>query len=195
MKKITLYQTLKDKDYLNVEANGPFPCRWENTWLGDGYYFWQEFIELAHWWGQSHRNGNYIVCEAECDFDESKCLDLVGEMSHVRLFQDAIQIMRVNRKITPETTVSRIINFMKGEFESFLYEAIRVYGINSISPNKEASKQYSSRFLFEINKGQYLDALPAVQLCLFTKNSLNLRNYKITYPDHYREDYEDNYVI
>ncbi len=195
MKVITLYQTLKDKDYLKVETTGPFPCRWENTWLGDGFYFWQEFIELAHWWGETHRKGNYIICQAECDFDEFKCLDLVGEMTHVRLFQNAIQIMRSKGKITANTTVSRVINFMKGEFDSFIYEAIRVYGINSISPKNPNSAEYSDRFLFEINKSQYLDALPAVQLCLFTKQSLNLRNYKIVYPEHYREDYGDNYVI
>lgn len=191
MKKITLYQTIKDKDYLDVETNGPFPCKWENTWLGNGFYFWQEFIELAHWWGKTHRKGSYIICEAECDFDEMKCLDLVGEMKHVRMFREIIEIMRQNHKITPTTTVSRVINFMKDEFKSsFLFEAIRVYGINSISSSQPISSEYSNRFLFEASKASYLDVLPAVQLCLFKKTSLHLREYKIVYPEHYREDYD-----
>lgn len=195
MKIIKLYQTLKDKDYLQVEEKGPFKCRWENTWLGDGYYFWQEFIELAHWWGQTHRNGQYIICEAHCDFDEKRCLDLVGDMSHVRQFKEAVHVLKINKKITNETTVSRVIRFMQGEFESFTFEAIRIYGINSISNTHPKSKSFSARYLFEINKSHYFDALPAVQFCFFSKTALNLRNYKIVYPDHYREDYEDNYVI
>lgn len=191
MKKITLYQTIKDQDYLDVETNGPFPCKWENTWLGDGFYFWEEFIGLAHWWGKTRRKGSYIICKAECDFDEIKCLDLVGEMKHVRFFQEAIEVMNQNNKINSTTTVSRVINFMKEEFKSrFLFEAIRVYGINSISPSQPISSEYSSRFLFEVSKGSYLDVLPAVQLCLFKKTSLNLREYKIVYPEHYREDYD-----
>ena len=194
MKTITLYQTLKDKNYLQVEENGPFPCIWENTWLGDGYYFWEEFIELAHWWGVNHRNGSYIICEAECDFN-NKCLDLVGDMSHVRLCRDAISIMKKQGKINHQTTVSRVLRFMKGEFKSFSFEAIRIYGINSISPNESKSSDYSQRLKFEINKPQYFDTLPAVQLCLFSKNSLNLRNYKIVYPHDYCEDYNFNQVF
>lgn len=194
MKTLTLYQTLKDKDYLSVEENGPFTCRWENTWLGDGYYFWQEFIELAHWWGENHRNGEYIICQAECDFDE-RCLDLVGNMEHVRTFRDSLKIMQTRGKADTNTTVSRVLRFMQGEFASFNYEAIRVYGINSISPNQHKSKDYSQRLAFEVDKQHYFDFLPAVQICFFTKTALNLRNYQIVYPVHYREDYQADYVV
>ncbi len=195
MKIVTVYQTLKDKDYLKVETDGPFPCKWENTWLGDGYYFWEEFVELAHWWGQTHRNGSYIICKAICDFDDLNCFDLVGEMKHVRLFREVVEKLRNKGLIDEKTTVSRIIRYWKGEFNSFTYQAIRVSGINSISPKQNISKDFSSRFIFEPDKVHYLDALPAVQFCFFEKKSLNLRDYKIVYPDHYREDYEDNYVI
>lgn len=191
MKEITLYQTLKDKDYLLVEENGPFDCKWENTWLGDGYYFWEEFIEVAHWWGENHRKGNYIICEAQCDFDEN-CLDLVGNMSHIRQFRQAIKIMNSKGLITKNTTVSKVIRFLLGEFKSFYFQAIRIYGINSISSK---NTKYSNKLIFEINKPQYFDALPALQLCLFSKNALNLRNYKIVYPDHYREDYDEFQVF
>ena len=47
-----IYQTVEDRgnpDY--VEQHGPFICTNKNAWLGEGYYFWDTIIELAHWWG------------------------------------------------------------------------------------------------------------------------------------------------
>jgi len=194
LKKITVYQTLKDKDYHRVESDGPFKCKWENTWLGDGYYFWQEFIELAHWWGEKHRKGEYIICQAVCDFDDTKCLDLVGEMTHIRQFQEVVNLMRKKKLIDQNTTVARIIKFLIEEIKLSI-EAIRIYGINSISNTDLISSEYSKRIIFEPNKPHYFDSLPAVQFCFFEKTSLNLREYKIVFPEHYREDYEQNMVI
>ncbi len=52
-----VYQTLEDRftDLDKLEREGPYICSWENSWLGDGYYFWEAFIENAHWWGREIR--------------------------------------------------------------------------------------------------------------------------------------------
>ncbi|MBK9689303.1 MAG: hypothetical protein IPO65_16695 [Saprospiraceae bacterium] len=69
----TVYQTLENRgnqDY--VENNGPFLCSRNNAWLGNGYYFWDSFIENAHWWGwkvKKFTNG-YFICEAFYDFEK-----------------------------------------------------------------------------------------------------------------------------
>ena len=53
MDKRTLFQAIKDLDNPDeIEQNGPFKCRREDAWLGEGYYFWDSFVELAHWWGR-----------------------------------------------------------------------------------------------------------------------------------------------
>lgn len=72
-----VYQTLEDRqtDLDKIESNGPYSCRWENSWLGNGYYFWDTFIDNAHWWGvegRKYKNG-YIICQAECDFNDTEC--------------------------------------------------------------------------------------------------------------------------
>ena len=73
--------------------------------------------------------------------------------------------------------------------QGFNYQAIRAYGIKSISEYKEEYQKYRHRLIFELSKPQYLDYKPAIQLCIFKKNGLNLRNIKIEFPDEYNLDY------
>lgn len=187
MKIKTLYQTLEDRDNLDhIEENAPFKCNWGNAWLGEGYYFWDTFIENAHWWGKVRHGQSYIICKAECDFNSELCYDLVGETEHMLDFDESIKFMKQMGLIDENTTVSRIINFLREKVPNFNFEAIRVYGIKSIS---DYNKEYKHRLIFEVSKPQYLDYKPAIQLCLFTKNSLNLRNLKIEFPDEYNPDF------
>ncbi|MBI9069688.1 MAG: hypothetical protein JEZ09_20495 [Salinivirgaceae bacterium] len=189
MKHKILYQTLKDKgnpEY--VEENAPFLCNWENTWLGDGYYFWDTFIDNAHWWGQVRHNQSYIICQATCDFDTDNCFDLVGETEHMVEFNDAIDFLKSQNLVNEKTTVSRILSFLKSKTDGFNFQAIRVYGIKSISEYKDEYKKYRHRLIFELLRPQYLDCQPAIQICIFDKNGLNLRDLKIEYPDEYNRD-------
>lgn len=189
MKVKTLYQTLKDKgnpDY--IEDNAPFICNWGNAWLGDGYYFWDTFIENAHWWGKVRHGDSYIICRAECDFSSDDCFDLVGDTNHMQDFAESVKFLTSKNIANANTTVARIITFLR-KVPDFSFQAIRVYGIKSISDHKEEYEKYKHRLIFEVSKPQYLDYKPAIQLCLFNKKSLNLRNIKIEFPDEYNPDF------
>ena len=72
-----LYQTLEDKgNYLDNENEGPYPCAWENTWLGRGFYYWYHHMIVGKWWGkQRYGEGNYVIFRSICT-DLSKCWDL-----------------------------------------------------------------------------------------------------------------------
>ncbi len=186
--KKTVYQTLEDRgNSIQVELEGPYPCNWENTWLGEGYYFWDTFIENAHWWGKEVRKNYlaYIICRAECDFNDIDCLDLHGNTEQLKMFKDSYELSKSMGKVNETTTVKMFLAFLKGENKAFKYEAIRVNGIRSKSINSE----YSVNLMFEDRKTQYLEIIPAVQICFFDKTSLNLRNYKIIYPENYVTGY------
>ncbi|MDM1043136.1 MULTISPECIES: hypothetical protein [Empedobacter] len=184
-----VYQTLEDRgtDLDKLETEGPYPCRWENSWLGDGFYFWDTFISNAHWWGKEIRNytKGYIICKAICDYSDTNCFDLVGNTEHLEMFKNTYDLMKKEGLINEKTTVKRLIHYLKDDLKKFNYDAIRVYGIRS--------KNYNSRFNFTLNfeneKPSYLDFNPAIQICFYRKNSLNLRNYKIVYPDEYIDGY------
>jgi len=67
-----IYQTLEDRNNPDVVENqGPFLCNRKDVWLGIGYYFWDSFIENAHWWGkEGARYKNYFICESSFELNE-----------------------------------------------------------------------------------------------------------------------------
>lgn len=189
MKKV-VYQTLEDRntDPGEVEECGPYPCNWENAWLGDGYYFWEKFIDNAHWWGKevrAYRNG-YIICRAYCELDE-RCCDLVGNTDHIQMLSDSFDFLKGKGLATNKTTVRRIIEFMRNKTKTFNFEAARVLGIRT----KDPSSDFSMNVFFERKLPSYIDLKPPIQICFYRKDSLDLSNYEIIYPDEYSEIEDD----
>jgi hypothetical protein len=191
----TVYQTLEDRGNVDyVENNGPFACTRSNAWLGGGFYFWDTSIKIAHWWGTeggfySSKNG-YMICKAHYTFDDEKCFNLVDNAEHLEIYNSTKDLLvKQGLFVTNQTTVARVIEHIKNTLKIFSYEAIRAYGVNSI--NK--ASQYANRTNFAYKNGQvsfqYLDSLPAIQICFYAKTSLNLSKVKVVYPDEYNEDY------
>lgn len=184
-----LYQTLEDRGNPGeVNQKGPFPCNWPNTWLGDGYYYWDHFFSNAQWWGEHRYNGNCIICEAICDYSTDVCFDLVGTVEHLEQFKKSVDFLKDQKLIDDTTTVRRVLNYMRFKIKSLKCQAIRVYGVNSVSPVKYKVKNYSNRLFFENSnppKKTYLDLTPAIQICVFDKKGMNLRDYKVVYPPKY----------
>lgn len=83
------------------------------------------------------------------------------------------------------TTVKMILEFLRSESKYFNYSAIRINGMKS----KNVNSNYNLNLFFEPNKDQYFELVSAIQICFFSKTSLNLRNYKIVFPDEYNTDY------
>ncbi len=190
MKIKTLYQTLQDRGNPDdILATAPFACKWQNTWLGEGYYFWDTFIENAHWWGDVRYKSDYIISKFTCDFDTNICFDLVGDTEQMLDFSNSIEYLKGEKLINDKTIVSRVINHLKTKVDGFNFQAIRVYGIKSISEYKEEYKKYRHRLIFELSKPQYLDYKPAIQICIYEKTGLNLRDVCIVFPDEYNMDY------
>ncbi len=188
MKILNVYQTLEDRDNADeIEHHGPYRCNRADAWLGEGFYFWETFLENAHWWGNSTYPGNYIICKAVCDFEESKCLDLVGNTAQIEEFRKSFELLKLQKLATDTTTVARILQFLRTKTKLSDIEACRAYGIGS----KSKDSQFGQTINFVRNKPQYLDLIPAIQICFYRTNALNLRNYKIVYP----EDYIDGYAV
>lgn len=185
-----LYQTLQDRHNPDhIEQEGPFQCKKRNSWLGVGYYYWDSFINNAHFWGEtSYGVDKYVICEAECDYNTDKCLDLVGTTDHIASFNEFYAVLREQRLADENTTVARIIEYMKTKMVSFKYEAVRIYGVNSLGKNNIYSRRM--KFVSDVSSAQYLDLLPAIQVCIFKKNGLNLKKFRIVHPTHYCNENE-----
>lgn len=184
LKKI--YQTVRDDNNPDeVEQIGPFRCV-NNPWLGEGYYFWDTFIELAHWWGRQGYENSYMICQASCENDSDKIFDLVGDTEHlseIRQYKEALEIKNPDRKIT----VPFIIQHMR-RHSDFDFCAIRASAIDTVKKDVRLMK---NRIIFRIGNTAYLDTTPAIQLCIINKKSIAFKGYKVIFP----EEYCPNYTI
>lgn len=181
-----IFQTIKDKgNPRELEHSGPIHCDSEDAWLGPGHYFWHGHIELGHWWGRVHVKGQYMICRAHCNI-EPDCWDLHDNPEHRDQFIDAMkQSKKLNelakkygKEVDDEVLVSKVILWIKKQ-DFFKFNAIRAYGVNSMNKTARGAKRVAVEHDSEI---KYIDLMPAVQLCLFEKTSLNLKNFKVVYP-------------
>lgn len=173
-----LYQTIEDRenpDY--VEQNGPFKCTSKRAWLGHGYYFWDTFISLAHWWGRNYEENGYIICESSCDGDMNMVYDLVGRPELFNEIEQVASIIKERNRIKA-VYVPEIIEYLKQK-TSFLvrYKAIRACPLCTL-PNHEFRYRFNN-----INRA-FIDTRPAIQFCILDTTLLNSR-YRIIYPEAY----------
>jgi hypothetical protein len=187
---IIVYQTLKDNSNPDeVEQFGPFPCRRPDAWLGYGYYFWDTFIDLAHWWGNTcpDYHGKYIVCEAAV-FKDDSCWDLHGNGAHLQEFEYiCYEIIDSGISATDKLLVPEVIEFLKRK-GIFKYKAIRALGVDSVTNWSKVPVELL-KVRFKAGLKSYLDLRPPVQICLIEKKALYLRGFRIVYPDDYVEEY------
>ena len=57
----------------------------KDPFLGEGFYFWDDNIEAARWWGKSHYYGKYTILEYDFTLSGDHFLDLVGCRRDIRI--------------------------------------------------------------------------------------------------------------
>ncbi len=86
MEAKSLFQTVEDRNNpWDIASKGPFLCSRSNAWLGEGFYFWDSFIELAHWWGNTVYGGKYVVCKSYCSNPLVETYDLYDNFDNLQL--------------------------------------------------------------------------------------------------------------
>lgn len=199
-----LYQTLENRgNYEQNEKDGPYNCSWDNTWLGEGYYYWYHHIKLAHWWGNRYKRNGYVIFKSICN-DLTKCWDLhtgVGQ----DLFLYWLERMENEKLLNEQTSVAQVIEFVKNEFPEFPYEGIRILGIDSISKLAIQNMGFvRMNFEFPVENDNpdkqkfkaFFDLMPAVQVCLFTKDGMGRTGYELVYPEELKiENRNQNFYI
>ncbi len=182
MFKTVVHHTVKDKDNPDyIEENGPFrPKKDKDLYLGHGYYFWDDHIELAHWWGNVHCGSKYVICEGNLVIDdEGDFLDLVGSRQDLRYYRELRDTYGIQ-----DLAIGSAIEFLKerskipGKEGVFPFKVIRA--VDDSSGTYEQDRHY-----FVEGKQGSTNLAPKIIICLITKSSIYLRNFKIIYPSHY----------
>jgi hypothetical protein len=177
-----VHQTLVDnEDPDRIEAEGPYAASdIANSYLGSGYYFWDDHIELAHWWGEKHVKGDYVICEGELTVDKSLFFDLVGCRQDMIYFKDIISRMPQLRNLE----IGKIIEILKemsknpNKSELFPFKVIRAVVKSKTSYTEEVVD-------FAKNKPGKMTLTPQIFICLVEKNKLHLQAFKVVYPSKY----------
>lgn len=185
-KQLKVYQTVENRgNPEEIKREGPYKGDKKVAWLGMGYYFWESHEANAHWWGKScYKSKGYIICQASYSLNNC-CFDLYDNCEHAKIFKEAIELLTQQGLYKKgKTTVARIIEFLRA-IDAFPYNATRVKG----EEVRRKNSAFQEGLTFQEGLPAYLDLEPPIQLCFYNKESLNLEEYKIVYPDIYREDY------
>ena len=117
MDKRTLFQAIKDLDNPDeIEQNGPFKCRRKDAWLGEGYYFWDSFVELAQWWGRESLGNDYVICRSYCAASLPDTDDLYDNPEHIvsfRALSEALSKEYPNKFISVTFVLEMLITYCK----------------------------------------------------------------------------------
>lgn len=77
--KLSLYHTqANNKGILNF----PEIAEGKEQWLGDGFYFWQDY-EISEWWGDKHKckywnkSRKYDIYKVDIEFEDDDFIDTV----------------------------------------------------------------------------------------------------------------------
>jgi hypothetical protein len=178
-----LYQTLEDRDNVDyVEANGPFLGNVRDRWLGKGYYFWDTFIDAAHYWGfvsYKVKGKDYIIAKSEVDIPKNMLLNLL-EPEHLMMFanwRDSYAKTFPGSKVTVEKVITHAEKLMGGNFP---YSAIKAEFKDCFS-----YKEYQDRIYPYLAGKTYLDLKPPVQICIRDRSIIGINNFKVVFPIEY----------
>ena len=178
MDKRTLFQAVTDLDNPDeIEQNGPFKCRRKDAWLGEGYYFWDSFVQLANWWGRESLGNNYVICRSYCVASLPDTYDLYDNPEHIvsfRALSEALSEEYPNKFIS----VPFVLEMLKAHSD-FLKE------FKAIRAKAERCWKDVPRLKFNRGNVAYLETIPPIQFCVLDKSYLINGEYQIIYPPKY----------
>lgn len=184
---ISLFQTVKDDFENNPFEKTPHYCNDKRAWLGQGYYFWESFIDNAHFWGSViTKNGekNYLIFKSEANINHEKCCNLIDNVNHLREFEENLEIMKNNKIPYNKLNLRNIIAFRQKKVKNFNFDAIRANIVNTrsfLNPFEKYMKinNYSH---YSTNKPYYIQLTPSIQICFFKIDAIDRKGYELVFP-------------
>ncbi len=190
------YHTCDDtEDIDKMERDAPFRSRWKRVtdfknpprqpFLSEGFYFWEQDLESAHWWGQTHCNNKYVVFRYNISIADGRFLDLIGNVLDKRrlhaMAQIAISGGLSGYSDAKEVPYGEVLTFVRALMkERFPYDAVRGTndgrGQGGGSINRRPFASYSNTTM--IDNQQFI-------LCLFRFSAQTLYGQTVLYPSSY----------
>lgn len=178
-----IYQTLQYRNNnKEVLENGPGHCSRDDAWLYHGYYFWEESLKPAHYWGRKWCNENYIICNAQCEINEDNCLDLVGNIKHDEYFTAALSKLKELGELTQQSTVQHVIHWLQKNSQ-FPFHASRAETSDSFDMSEYLTEDdFNEKVIYDTRLSRTkLKLNKAIQLCIYNLDKVNFSNFAIVF--------------
>jgi hypothetical protein len=165
----------------SVLKNAPFLSKVQegtNPFLGSGYYYWEENLDMAHYWGKTHYKGNYFIIENTLALEGDKFLDLVGNRKHMKFVKDLTT--RLASKGRPAWNIGTVLEFARRMNEArnnaikFPFKAVRA--IDEWVDDKKREKYY-----FVEGKKNFTYLNPRLVICVYEKENVVLTPTRIIF--------------
>lgn len=152
-----------------------------NPFLGEGYYFWDNNIGMAHEWGAIRypRNGYYIF-EALLSLEDNLLLDLVGNRSDLIRIKELFEffMIKTEKKVFD---LCQFFEFMKFVVKYNPQKYTKIFPYRYVRA-VDSSKKTHDTIKFNMAKDPYTDLSPVYLICLFEINDLDLQRFYKIYP-------------
>ncbi|MEN5055730.1 hypothetical protein [Sphingobacterium kitahiroshimense] len=163
-----------------VLAHGPYLCDRDDAWLSPGYYFWEESIKAAHYWGTNRLKSDYIICKAECLINDDNCLDLVGNVKHRDGFSDLFNELKNNGYVTEDTTVGHVIDFLR-KSGNFSFASSRIDSTDAFKYYIEDPDQTKVLMFDQKLTHVKLNLNLVVQICIFDLEGVLFSSFQLVH--------------
>jgi hypothetical protein len=154
----------------------------KSPFLGSGYYFWDDNIEMAHFWGRSRCKNKYYIFEAELNCSEYVLLDLVGNRKHMKWLINAMEMLKSYNNNNPRWEIGKFIELLKRlSSENGIYKGM--FPFQSVRAVDHYAKiKYKYNFSEDESRPDFIDLDPRLLICVIDKNENTIKNFKPIFP-------------
>lgn len=172
-----------------VEKHAPFLSEGNAAFLGPGYYFWENDLDLAHWWGKLRYGDDYMICEAIIECDNETYLDLAGNKDDMRMVLQLRERFEpeIKRKFSiDEVSLNRLIEHCQHVHQHTLAKVFPFKVIRSVDNSPTVNeKKRRSLIKFTQQKSNFTDLDPRIIICVLEKQYVLPQGIKIVHPKQY----------
>lgn len=143
--------------------------------LGEGYYYWDNNINTAHFWGKSRYRNQYFILESELNLETDFFFDLVGNRQHMLDYITLYNKVKEKFKLKTDWPIGRVFEFLKILEKQKEYKGIFPFKvIRAIDNSVQRDKQFD--FYFVSHRNNYTNLAPRLVICVIQKNNVILRS-------------------
>lgn len=163
-----------------LEKDGPVYGTGADNYFGPGYYFWDNNLKHAEWWGRKRYNGNYYVFEADVEIDKNRMFDTTDRNDIDYLKRTLAEFIDNDVDLTSFYlgTVLSLLLEEEAKTGKVYFPYLYAKGVDD-NAKKNVKIEFNQSMLFSERAKSAFFLNPVVFFCIFRKENVNLRSFSL----------------